>query len=163
MLLCAEYLRHRNGLMRGTYAIEIPWYHGSLHEPFFPRCTRSRRSLKSFSAPDTTDLAFRVGLHSGSSNGGVLRDNARFQLFGDSMNTTRGLRALAPRNRVHSPSKPPTLLYCRWQDALDQTLGRKDYVKVLASLRPFGWYSLSAADGASVAGETDSIPSVGNL
>jgi class 3 adenylate cyclase len=34
--------------------------------------------------PDTADLCFRIGLHSGAVMGGVLRgDNARFQLFGD--------------------------------------------------------------------------------
>ena len=38
--------------------------------------------------PDTADLSFRVGLHSGAVTGGVLRgENARFQLFGDTMNT----------------------------------------------------------------------------
>lgn len=37
---------------------------------------------------DTTDLSLRVGLHSGSVTGGVLRgDKSRFQLFGDTMNT----------------------------------------------------------------------------
>ena len=38
--------------------------------------------------PDTGELGLRVGLHSGPVTAGVLRgDNARFQLFGDSMNT----------------------------------------------------------------------------
>lgn len=33
--------------------------------------------------PDTADLAFRMGLHSGAVTGGVLRgQNNRFQLFG---------------------------------------------------------------------------------
>lgn len=33
--------------------------------------------------PDTADLAFRMGLHSGAVTGGVLRgQNSRFQLFG---------------------------------------------------------------------------------
>jgi class 3 adenylate cyclase len=33
--------------------------------------------------PDTADLAFRIGLHSGAVTGGVLRgQNNRFQLFG---------------------------------------------------------------------------------
>ena len=39
--------------------------------------------------PDTEDLGLRVGLHSGPVTAGVLRgERARFQLFGDTMNTT---------------------------------------------------------------------------
>jgi len=39
--------------------------------------------------PDTTDLGMRFGLHSGPVTAGVLRgDRARFQLFGDTVNTT---------------------------------------------------------------------------
>ena len=38
--------------------------------------------------PDTGDLAVRIGLHSGPVTAGVLRGaRARFQLFGDTMNT----------------------------------------------------------------------------
>jgi len=39
--------------------------------------------------PDTEDLGLRVGIHSGPVTAGVLRgERARFQLFGDTMNTT---------------------------------------------------------------------------
>ena len=39
--------------------------------------------------PDTEDLGLRIGLHSGPVTAGVLRgERARFQLFGDTMNTT---------------------------------------------------------------------------
>lgn len=38
--------------------------------------------------PDTSELELRVGLHSGPITAGVLRgDRARFQLFGDTMNS----------------------------------------------------------------------------
>ena len=38
--------------------------------------------------PSTTELGMRIGLHSGSVTAGVLRTNrARFQLFGDTVNT----------------------------------------------------------------------------
>lgn len=38
--------------------------------------------------PDTTDLSFRVGLHSGHVVGGVLRgQKSRYQMFGDTVNT----------------------------------------------------------------------------
>lgn len=39
---------------------------------------------------DTCNLRFRVGLHSGSVTAGILRgQKARFQLFGDTVNTGR--------------------------------------------------------------------------
>ena len=39
--------------------------------------------------PDTADLSLRVGIHSGAVTAGVLRgQNARFQLFGDTMNVS---------------------------------------------------------------------------
>ena len=42
----------------------------------------------SFDSPDTTDLALRIGLHSGPVTAGVLRgQKSRFQLFGDTVNT----------------------------------------------------------------------------
>ena len=41
--------------------------------------------------PGTTELQLRIGLHSGPVTAGVLRgDKARFQLFGDTVNTTAG-------------------------------------------------------------------------
>ena len=42
--------------------------------------------LETTLGPDTVDLGMRVGIHSGPVTAGVLRgDNARFQLFGDTM------------------------------------------------------------------------------
>lgn len=44
--------------------------------------------LESTLGPDTTDLCMRIGMHSGPVTAGVLRgDRARFQLFGDTVNT----------------------------------------------------------------------------
>jgi class 3 adenylate cyclase len=47
------------------------------------------RKLESILGPDTSQLHMRIGIHSGPVTGGVLRgDKSRFQLFGDTMNTT---------------------------------------------------------------------------
>ncbi len=44
--------------------------------------------LESSLGPDTADLTVRTGLHSGQVTAGVLKgERARFQLFGDTVNT----------------------------------------------------------------------------
>lgn len=46
------------------------------------------RKLEVSLGPDTADLSIRAGMHSGPVTGGVIRgENARFQLFGDTVNT----------------------------------------------------------------------------
>jgi class 3 adenylate cyclase len=52
--------------------------------------------------PDTGELGLRVGLHSGPVTAGVLRgEKARFQLFGDSMNTTARIETNGKTNKIH--------------------------------------------------------------
>ena len=52
--------------------------------------------------PDTADLSIRVGLHSGTATGGVLRGHkARFQLFGDSMNTAARMESHGLAGQIH--------------------------------------------------------------
>jgi hypothetical protein len=52
--------------------------------------------------PGTTELGLRVGLHSGPVTAGVLRgDKSRFQLFGDSMNTTSRVETTGEKGKVH--------------------------------------------------------------
>jgi class 3 adenylate cyclase len=50
----------------------------------------------------TVNLALRVGLHSGSVTGGVLRgQKSRFQLFGDTMNTASRMESNGKAGRIH--------------------------------------------------------------
>jgi hypothetical protein len=61
--------------------------------------------------PGTEELTFRIGLHSGPITGGVLRgENARFQLFGDTMNTASRIETTGTPNRVHISATTMELL-----------------------------------------------------
>ena len=61
--------------------------------------------------PDTADLGLRVGIHSGPVTAGVLRgERARFQLFGDSMNTTARIETTGAPNRIHVSKETADLL-----------------------------------------------------
>ena len=51
--------------------------------------------------PETSSLGFRFGLHSGPVTGGVLRgQRARFQLFGDTVNTAARIEATGTKGRI---------------------------------------------------------------
>ena len=59
----------------------------------------------------TADLGFRVGLHSGPVTAGVLRgDKGRFQLFGDTVNTTARIETSGERNKIHCSEETANLL-----------------------------------------------------
>jgi class 3 adenylate cyclase len=60
------------------------------------------RDLEMTLGPDTGELAMRFGIHSGPVTAGVLRgDRARFQLFGDTVNTAARVESSGKRSRIH--------------------------------------------------------------
>ena len=61
--------------------------------------------------PDTSDLCMRIGVHSGPVTAGVLRgEKSRFQLFGDTMNTTARVETTGAPNKIHLSSDTANLL-----------------------------------------------------
>jgi class 3 adenylate cyclase len=113
------------------------------------------RKLEVKLGPDTADLAFRTGLHSGPVTGGVLRGkNARFQLFGDTMNTASRMESTGTRDRVQVSAKTAELLIAagksHWVTPRDETVT----VKGKGQMETF-WLTVKS-DGTASEGSTGS-------
>jgi class 3 adenylate cyclase len=72
---------------------------------------RLLKDLEVTLGPDTGDLSMRFGLHSGPVTAGVLRgERARFQLFGDTVNTTARVETTGEKGRIHISQETADLI-----------------------------------------------------
>ena len=75
------------------------------------RMKETTQKLETSLGPGTSDLALRVGLHSGPVTGGVLRgEKSRFQLFGDTMNTASRMESNGQRDMIQVSQETADLL-----------------------------------------------------
>ena len=69
------------------------------------------KKLELMLGPDTTDLALRIGMHSGPVTAGVLRgERSRFQLFGDTVNTASRLETTGDCGKIHVSAETARIL-----------------------------------------------------
>jgi len=101
------------------------------------------RHLEVELGPDTAELSMRIGLHSGQVTAGVLRgDRARFQLFGDSVNTAARIENTGRPGRIHLSKETAELLVKGGKEAWLEKRADQVYAKGKGKLETY-WLTLS--------------------
>jgi hypothetical protein len=105
--------------------------------------------------PDTTELGMRVGLHSGPVTAGVLRgDRARFQLFGDTVNTTARLESTGAKNRIHVSQETANLIIAAGKASWVTPREQKVHAKGIGEIQSYWIYTKGDTERSSVASGT---------
>jgi class 3 adenylate cyclase len=106
------------------------------------RTNQLTKKLEAILGPDTAELAMRAGLHSGPVTAGVLRgERARFQLFGDTMNTASRMESTGLKNQIQLSNDTADLLRAagkgKWLVAREEKIVAKGKGKAGLSVNSF--------------------------
>ena len=124
-----------------------------VHLLFFFSFVRSHK-ISCLYIIDTGDLSMRFGIHSGPVTAGVLQgERARFQLFGDTVNTASRMESTGVRGKVQISQATATLLEAAGKHSWLKP--RKDLIaaKGKGTLKTY-WVSPSSNRGSSVSSGT---------
>ena len=123
------------------------------------------KKLESTLGPDTADLHMRIGIHSGSVTGGVLRgEKSRFQLFGDSMNTAARIETTGIKGRIHLSQSTADALLAMGKEKWFYAREEKVYAKGKGELQTY-WLKVGKKqpEKAKLKAPKPRIPSGSNL
>jgi class 3 adenylate cyclase len=121
------------------------------HAIIMARCAREflitmkslTKRLEVSLGPDTGELSLRIGMHSGPVTGGVLRGaRSRFQLFGDTMNTTARVESTGEPGRIHMSQETADLIIKGGKQAWVQRRGQQVTAKGKGTMQTF-WLTLT--------------------
>lgn len=137
-------------------------HHAKVMALFARQCLKSMsrltKALEVHLGPSTGDLSARIGLHSGPVTAGVLRgEKARFQLFGDTVNTAARLENTSLPNRIHCSRATRDLLVAAGKKEWIRERNNKISVKGKGVLETF-WVvpnSTGSNSSMSTGGEND--------
>ncbi|KAL7580174.1 hypothetical protein ACA910_012925 [Epithemia clementina (nom. ined.)] len=105
--------------------------------------------------PDTEELGVRIGLHSGPVTAGVLRgERARFQLFGDTVNTTARMESTGQPNKIHVSQETADLLAAAGKSQWLRTRREKVVAKGKGELQTYWLDATGEAGTSSGSGES---------
>ncbi|CAB9529947.1 Receptor-type guanylate cyclase gcy [Seminavis robusta] len=102
--------------------------------------------------PGTRDLTMRFGIHSGPVTAGVLRgEKARFQLFGDTVNTAARIESTSIGNKIHLSDRTAQLICAAGKGAWVERRSEKVHLKGKGTMETY-WLNAQVRAGLMRAG-----------